>query len=60
VTDELLLCIPEMARRLGISRAKAYALVAEGVIPRVQLGTVRRVPVAKLQALIEAGGSAAA
>jgi excisionase family DNA binding protein len=42
--------IAEAAEVLGISRSKAYELVASGELPSVKIGTVRRVPVTALEA----------
>jgi excisionase family DNA binding protein len=41
--EALLLTVPEAARLLGISRSKAYELLANGEIHSVQIGTCRRI-----------------
>lgn len=43
----------EVAEILGISRARAYVMAAEGELPSVRLGRSRRVPVRELDAWIE-------
>jgi excisionase family DNA binding protein len=43
----------EAADAIGVSRSKAYELIAEGTIPSVKLGGCVRVPVAALQAWID-------
>lgn len=49
----LLLTIPEVARTLRISRAKAYVLVRRNVLPSVLVGRSKRVSIATLQRWIE-------
>lgn len=44
----LLLRVPEAAALLGISRSKAYELIAAGVLPSLHLGASVRVPRASL------------
>jgi len=39
----------EAADAIGVSRSKAYELIANGAIPSVKLGGCVRVPVAALQ-----------
>lgn len=51
--EKALLRMDEVAEILGISRARAYTLVAEGAIPSVRIGRSRRVPVRQLGAWIE-------
>jgi excisionase family DNA binding protein len=53
-SEPILLKVPECARLLSISRAKCYALVAEGIIPTVMIGSVRRVPAEFLNELAAA------
>jgi excisionase family DNA binding protein len=36
--------VPEAADALGISRSKAYELIASGKIPTMEIGGIRRVP----------------
>ena len=45
--------VTEAADMLGISRAKAYELVATGVLPSVRLGGCLRVPAQALQQCID-------
>ena len=40
--DEILLKIPEAARRFDCSRSKIYAMIGAGLIPVVKLGSGRR------------------
>ena len=42
--------IAEAGEAIGVSRAKAYEMVASGEIPSVLIGGVRRVPVEALEA----------
>ena len=49
----LLLTIPEVAKCLRISRAKAYVLVRRRVLPCVHVGRSKRISVATLQRWIE-------
>lgn len=54
----LLLRVSEVARRLSISRSRAYELVANGTIPGVvRLGSSVRVRKADLEAWVAALGS---
>ena len=53
VPERLAFRIPEAGDALGVSRSKAYELVASGVIPSVRIGTTRRVPVEGLKALMK-------
>lgn len=46
----VLLTVEEAARRLAVSRALAYQLIAAGRLPSVRIGRLRRVPVAALEA----------
>ena len=52
-SQPLLLTIPEVAKCLRISRAKAYVLVRRKVLPSVEIGRSKRVSVATLQRWIE-------
>ena len=60
---EPLLRPPEVARHLGISRAKAYQLIAAGDIASVRIGRVVRVAPADLSVYVarqrRGGGEAA-
>jgi excisionase family DNA binding protein len=51
--DKFLLRPSEAGELLSISRSKAYALIAAGVLPSVRVGGSVRVPAARLQAWIE-------
>ena len=53
-TDRLLLRPAEAAEVLGVGRSKLYELIADGVIPTVQVGHRMRVPVSALRAWIDA------
>ena len=50
--DNLLLKVPEVAQRLGISRAKVYELIAGGQLPSVKIGGCRRVRSRDLAAFV--------
>jgi excisionase family DNA binding protein len=50
--DNLLLKVPEVAQRLGISRAKVYELFAQGQLPSVKIGGCRRVRAQDLAAYV--------
>jgi excisionase family DNA binding protein len=47
--DKLLLKPQEAAETLGVSRSKAYELIAAGTIPSIRVGCSVRVPVAALR-----------
>ena len=51
--EQLLYKIPQVGELLGLSRAQVYALVAEGVIPSVRVGSSRRVSAKALHAWVE-------
>ena len=52
--DKLVLRVVEAAEALGVSRAKAYEIVAAGEIPSIRLGrTSVRVPVEALRKWID-------
>jgi excisionase family DNA binding protein len=52
-TERLLLRPEEAAAAIGISRAKAYELIARREIPSVRVGSSLRVPVDALKQWIE-------
>jgi excisionase family DNA binding protein len=54
---ELTITVEEAGRRLGIARALAYRLAANGQIPVLRLGRKLRVPVPALMRLLEATSS---
>jgi excisionase family DNA binding protein len=49
LTDRLMLRPTEAGEAIGVSRSKAYELIATGQIPSVKVGGCVRVPVAALQ-----------
>ena len=57
--DDLLLPVPEAARRLNLGRSKFYELIAAGEIETVRIGRAVRVPVDALQDFVERLRSAA-
>jgi excisionase family DNA binding protein len=52
MSERLLLRPAEAADAIGVSRARAYELIAAGVIPHIKIGTSIRVPVDALRAWI--------
>ena len=52
-----LLRIDDVAELLDVSRARAYELVREGLLPVVRLGRQVRVDPNKLEAWLDAGGT---
>jgi len=58
--DPLFVRPAQVATILQVSRAKAYQLIAAGVIPSVKLGGSLRVPLAALQKLAESATDARA
>lgn len=50
--------VPEVAERLGVSRAHIYNLISRGELRAVKIGTATRVPATELARLTEAGGDA--
>ena len=51
--ESLLLKVPEVARSLGISRAKVYELIAGGTLASVKIDGCRRVRAADLRAYVD-------
>lgn len=51
---KLLYTANEVIAATGLSRTKIYALIANGDIPSIRIGTSIRVPAAKLQEWIQA------
>jgi excisionase family DNA binding protein len=49
MSERLLLRPAEAAEAIGVSRARAYELIATGVIPSIKIGTSIRVPVDALR-----------
>lgn len=52
MTDRLLLRPAEAGEAIGVSRSKAYELIAAGTIPSVKVGGCVRVPVDALKTWI--------
>lgn len=50
--DRLTLTVPEAGRLLGVSRATAYELAAQGVLPTLRLGKRLVVPKVQLERLL--------
>jgi excisionase family DNA binding protein len=53
VTDRLMLRPTEAADAIGVSRSKAYELIAAGEIPSVKVGGCVRVPLQALRQWID-------
>ena len=51
--DAMLIKIPEVAARLGVSRAKVYELIASGALPAVKVDGCRRVRTGDLEAFVD-------
>ncbi|HEX5088938.1 MAG TPA: helix-turn-helix domain-containing protein [Nocardioides sp.] len=56
--ENLLLKVPEVARSLGISRAKVYELIAAGILTSVKIDGCRRVRATDLRAYVDSLPSA--
>lgn len=52
-SERLLLRPAEAAELIGVSRARAYELIAQGEIPSIKLGASIRVPMRALHAWID-------
>ena len=50
--DRLAYRVPEFAAAIGVSRAKAYELIARGDVPSIKVGACVRVPVDAVRAWI--------
>jgi excisionase family DNA binding protein len=50
--EPLLYRVPDAAAAIGVSRARAYELIAAGVIPSIRIGSSIRVPADALRAWI--------
>lgn len=50
---EVLITVPEAARRLAISRSYLYQYLQRGRLPSVCIGRARRIRVADLEAFVE-------
>jgi excisionase family DNA binding protein len=55
--ERLVWSVEEAGRRLGISRAHAYELIARGEIPHLRLGRRLVVPKRAIEALLERADS---
>ena len=53
MADELLVSIPEAARRLAIARSHLYQHMNRGTIASVRIGRARRIPLAELEDFVE-------
>jgi excisionase family DNA binding protein len=53
VIEKLLYRPSEAADVIGVSRSRAYELIASGVLPSIRVGSSVRVPVEALRAWIE-------
>jgi excisionase family DNA binding protein len=49
MNERLMLRVGEAAEAIGVSRTKAYELIARGELPTVRVGGCVRVPVAALK-----------
>jgi excisionase family DNA binding protein len=47
-----LLTVVETADRLGISRSELYELIADGALPTVRIGRIRRISMSALEAFV--------
>lgn len=52
MTDRILYKPAEVGEAIGVSRARAYELIAAGVIPSIRIGVSVRVPVEALRAWV--------
>ena len=52
-SDEILLRVEAAARRIGVSRAQMYRLIALGEVVSVKVGASRRVPVRCLNEFVD-------
>jgi excisionase family DNA binding protein len=51
--ERLALKPAEVAQAIGVSRSKAYELIAAGQIPSIKVGNSSRVPVSALKAWVD-------
>lgn len=54
LSEPLLLTVPQVAQRLGVSQRLVRELIARHTLPSVKIGGARRVPVAQLNAYLSA------
>jgi excisionase family DNA binding protein len=58
--EKATMSVPEMAKRLGVSRSLGYELVKSGQVPALKLGIKRLVvPVYVVERMLEEAGSCA-
>jgi excisionase family DNA binding protein len=50
--EALLIKVPEVAARLGVSRAKVYELISAGSLPSVKVDGCRRVRICDFEAFV--------
>jgi excisionase family DNA binding protein len=50
---EVLITVPEAARRLAISRSYLYQCLQRGALPSVRIGRARRIRVTDLEVFVE-------
>lgn len=50
--DAMLLKVPDVVARLGVSRAKVYELMASGDLPSVRVGSSRRIRAQDLEIIV--------
>ncbi len=53
VVEKLLYTPVEAAHALGVSRSTVYELISAGVLPSVQIGSCRRLPVEGLRGYVK-------
>ena len=53
MSERLLLKPAEAADAIGVSRSRAYELIADGTLPSIRLGSSVRVPVSALREWID-------
>lgn len=56
--DAMLLKVPDVVARLGVSRAKVYELMASGELTSVRVGGSRRIRAADLEMFVAGLGGA--
>ncbi len=52
--EDRLLTVPEVARRLRLSRGRTYILLARGDLPRIKVGGAVRIDARDLEAYLQA------
>ena len=50
--DKLLVSVSEAATMLSISRSSCYEMIQKGIVPVVQMGSIKRVPVDGLVGMV--------